>query len=264
MTWHKAYNQLAMEHFDRTGWALNHAGEYWDGVFKRLGEDPQKWGPRPQINPLRNDPALTPENTLGNLVPGKEYLAVIGMFHPTGFEGTNIPAIFVELLNKKGNRMMYNSYPLNLYYEWVGMTIEQKRTTDPVRIDKPFDLEPGANIFLTWDMIVRGFHVNTFAFDQFSHVHTRYPSDGYGLDQAHHRTYIVLQVREWPEVWPDVPNPDHGGVDPKPPPVEPPPVEPPTLQKLDPPMIVRNEVAWNEAGNLVITTEVQTHKTEED
>lgn len=189
MTWYRDYNDRAMAHFNQYGVALNQAAIYWASV----GDTSL---PKPEILPT------------DGLQDGDVYIAIIGLFHLTGFENGDNHHLFIDLIDGDGNRIYDHTPPLFLRYEWEGITDEQIKATDPVRIDKPGN-EPGANIGLTWGQVIYGFFINNIAFDRFRGVHVRYEDDGPGNKRGHHSHYIVLQKRVWQEAGPvDPPDPD--------------------------------------------------------
>ena len=184
MTWYQDYNRQAIAHFNETGKALNQAFEYWLDV----GDTSL---PMPEI--LLTD----------GLRDGVEYIAVIGLFHLTGEENRGNSHLYIDLIDMAGNRIYDHNPPLDLYYGWKGMTVDEQRVAKPVRIDKPLN-EPGANIGIAWPQIISGFgnkgdiygyHINNIACDRFKGIHTRYGNDGPGNNQGHHSHYIVLQKR---------------------------------------------------------------------
>jgi hypothetical protein len=189
MTWYRKYNEMAIDWFDTNNEALNQAQEYWYQVG----------------NPTLPKPEITPS---AGLEDGDEYIAIVGLFHLPGSENGNNHHLFIDLIDEAGNRIYNNTPPLSLWYGWEGMTAEQQNEMRPVRIDKPGN-EPGANIGLTWDQIVYGFHINNMATDRFRNIHTRYENDGPGNDRGHHSHYIVLQKRTYQSgTIPEPPDPE--------------------------------------------------------
>lgn len=183
MTWYKDYNDRAMAHFAEHGEALNQAAEYWASV----GDENLR---KPEILPT------------DGLQSGDEYIAIIGLFHLSGKEYSSNSYLFIDLINSDGQRIYDHAPPLHLRYEWMGITPDEIKETQSVRIDKG-ENEPGANIGLTWDQIIYGFFINNIACDRFRGIHIRYKDDG------PHSHYIVLQKRVWQEAGPvDPPDPD--------------------------------------------------------
>lgn len=187
MTWYRHYNEQAIAYFDEHNLALNQAIEYWEQVGDQAL-------PKPEILPT------------DGIEPGREYIAIIGLFHITGEENRGNSHLFIDLIDGQGNRIYTHTPPLYLYYGWEGMTTEQERTTAPVRIDKPLN-EPGGNIGITWPQVIYGFHINNFGCDRFRGIHIRYPDDGPGNNQGHHSHYIVLQKRIFQGETPPDPEP---------------------------------------------------------
>lgn len=183
MTWYKHYNDEAITHFNQHGVALNQAATYWEDY----GDDTL---PRPTISPVA-------------LVPGTEYIAVIGLFHLSGAENRGNHHLYIDLIDEDGHRIYDPA--LLLRWGWEGMTPEQIRTTAPVRIDKPFQ-EPGANIGLYWGQVVFGFALDDWQVDRISKIHIRYGNDKEGNHQGHHSHYAVLQRRVYAGQPPDLPD----------------------------------------------------------
>ena len=195
MTWYKEYNQQAIEHFEQHGVALNQAAHYWEVKGKPTSL------PKPEIIPISQMTDIAPNG----LKDGEWYIAVIGLFHLTGQQNGNNHHLFIDLIDLDGNRIYNHTPALHLFYEWEGMRdAEQPR---PVQIDKP-GTEPGANISMHWGQVLRGFHINNIATEQFRGVHIRYENDGPGNDRGHHSHYIVLQKRQWKVTTPPTPTPD--------------------------------------------------------
>lgn len=191
MTWYKHYNDEAIAYFNQHGVALNQAAEYWEEV----GNNEL---PKPKILPI------------DGLTEGDEYIAIIGLFHLSGAENSNNHHLYIDLVDMNSERIYDHYPPLSLYYGWEGMSTEEEKATSPVRIDK-LPIEPGANIGMTWNQIIYGFHINNVAVDRFRGIHTRYENDGTGNDRGHHSHYIVLQKRTYrsdnlPD--PDPPDPE--------------------------------------------------------
>jgi hypothetical protein len=203
MTWYKAYNEWAMGHFNDKGVALNQAADYW----REVGDTSL---PKPEILPV------------DGLSDGDEYMAIIGLFHLTGAENGNSHNLFIDMIDRNGNRIYHfeHSPPLALRWEWDGITPEEISSVQPIIIDKPPN-EPGANIGLSWNQVVYGFYINNMACDRFRGVHVRYESDGIGNDRGHHSHYVILQKRRYQSgtVPPD-PEPPDPEPDPPTPPVE--------------------------------------------
>lgn len=252
MTWYKKYNEQAMVYFEEHGVALNQALKYWEEVG-----NPDL--PRPTIKPVDT---LEPPLVYG-LEDGDEYIAIIGLFHLTGGENWGNHHLYIDLIDENGERIYTHDPPLYLYYGWEGMTREQERTTDPIRIDKP-KFEPGANIGLKWEQILNGFHINNIPCDRFNGIHIRYGDlepDGKpdpGNRRGHHSHYMVLQKRIFrttplpSEPFPTPPS------DSNPKPIPPPPEEPVLpIQIVN--IQVKVNVAWintlpqDEQGNVTFS-----------
>lgn len=187
MTWYREYNLQAIAYFEEHGEALNQAQEYWVQVGN--GELP-----RPEIIPV------------DGLSIGDEYIAIVGLFHLTGAENGNNHHLFIDLIDMNGERVYDHYPPLALYYGWEGMSAKEQNETSPIRIDKPLN-EPGANLGITWDQIIYGFHINNMATDGFRGIHIRYENDGEGNKRGHHSHYVVLQKRVFQSGMPPEPEP---------------------------------------------------------
>ncbi len=186
MTWYKHYNDEAQTYFNQHGVALNQAVEYW----KSIGDITL---PRPHIVPVI-------------LTPGTEYVAVIGLFHLSGVENGNNHHLYIDLIDREGNRIYDPS--LFLRWGWEGISHDEADHLSPIHVDKP-NGEPGANIGLTWGQVVFGFSSTTDAMpsDKIKQIHIRYGNDGEGNNQGHHSHYVVLQRRTYVGDLPDPPDP---------------------------------------------------------
>ena len=188
MTWYKDYNIKAMAYFEEHGVAENQALEYWEEV----GDSEL---PKPEILPSEG------------FSPGTEYIAIIGLYHLTGAENNNNSHLYIDLIDMNGNRIYDYEPSLLLKWGWDGMSVEQVRSTSPVRIDKLLN-EPGTNISITWQQVIYGFGVNHIPTDRFRGIHTRYIKDEEGNNDGHHSHYIVLQKRIYQGDLLPTPDPD--------------------------------------------------------
>ena len=139
---------------------------------------------------------------------GELYWKIIGVHHLTPDENRWNHHLYLDVLDKDGNRVV----PAWISWGWEGQTPDQ--TASPVRADKPSS-EPAGNIGIGGNQVINAkcagrnsiFGTDGFS-DEVRDVRISHPDEADGNTFGHHSFYVVWQLKEAGEVDPDpVPTP---------------------------------------------------------